>query len=120
MPKTVLVVDDDTDIRSLLTVALEQCGVTVATRSNGRECLQYLRTEPLPAAILLDVRMPDMDGLSVLETAHEEFESVPPVVLLTGTREPTADANVPAVADVLRKPFGIGDVETCLERVLDD
>src|SRR3712207_6653227 len=59
--KTVLVVDDDPDIRRFVSMALESEGYRVDCARNGREALEKVRREP-PDAILLDIMMPIMDG----------------------------------------------------------
>lgn len=117
MTKTVLVVDDDTGIRELLKFRLPKSGFAVEASANGRECLDVLRTEPLPDVVLLDVRMPDMDGLDVLETIRAEFGTALPVVLLTGT-EPRADTVATAATEYVTKPFTMDEVTACIRSVL--
>lgn len=116
MTRTVLVVDDDAGIRELLKFRLEKSGFTVVTGTNGQECLDYLRAEPLPELVLLDVRMPHMDGFDTLETIREEFTADLPVVLLTGTDPPT---DTVAVTERISKPFTMDEVVACVGRVLD-
>jgi CheY-like chemotaxis protein len=58
----VLVVDDDLDIRECLREVLHEAGFAVAEAWNGSEALTYLRANPPPAVILLDLFMPVMDG----------------------------------------------------------
>ncbi len=116
MTGTVLVVDDDAGIRELLKFRLENNGFAVVTGANGQECLDYLRTEPLPELVLLDVRMPRMDGLRTLETIREEFATDLPVVLLTGTEPPT---DTVTATEHISKPFTMDEVVTCVGRVLN-
>ncbi|MDP8922614.1 MAG: response regulator [Chloroflexota bacterium] len=65
--KTVLVVDDEDEIRGFLRLALEDKGYSVETARNGREALDKVRQDP-PDAILLDLMMPTMNGWSFLAT----------------------------------------------------
>lgn len=58
----VLIVDDHADIRETLAEILEGAGYSVATAANGVEALAFLRENPLPGLILLDLMMPVMDG----------------------------------------------------------
>jgi two-component system response regulator CpxR len=68
----VLVVDDDDDIRTAVQEVLEGEGYPTAGACNGREALEMLRsTEPLPALILLDLMMPEMDGWELLVRMDE-------------------------------------------------
>ena len=62
----ILIVDDDDDIRQLLKYNLEKNGFTTETASNGQECLQKIKNYS-PDLILLDVMMPNMDGIEVCE-----------------------------------------------------
>ncbi|MEJ6505114.1 MAG: response regulator transcription factor [Crocinitomicaceae bacterium] len=69
--KSILIVDDDEDIRSLLTYNIEKAGYDVDNASNGIECLKKIK-ENKPHLILMDVMMPEMDGLEVCEQIKSE------------------------------------------------
>lgn len=69
--KSILIVDDDEDIRSLLTYNIEKAGYDVDNASNGIECLEKIK-ENKPHLILMDVMMPEMDGLEVCEQIKSE------------------------------------------------
>ena len=69
--KSILIVDDDEDIRSLLSYNLEKSGFNVDIACNGKECLSKLKSKK-PNLILLDVMMPEMDGLEVCEQIKSE------------------------------------------------
>lgn len=113
MAATIHVVDDDAGIRQLLTFKLARHGFDVRTSTNGRDCIDALHTGSLPDVLLLDVRMPRMDGLDALERIRAEFETPLPVVLLTST-EPGADVAAARVG----KPFTVDEVLTAIERAL--
>ena len=72
--KSILIVDDDDDIRHLLSYNLEKNGFYVETAGNGKECLKKLKSKK-PNLILLDVMMPEMDGLQVCEKIKSEKEN---------------------------------------------
>lgn len=102
----ILIIEDDEDIREDLTAILTVKGFSVAASSNGKEALSRLRKETPPSVILLDLRMPIMNGWEFLAEQHEDPELARiPVIICSG------DANVdPAtIADnavgYLRKPF---------------
>lgn len=78
---TVLIVDDDPDIILVLKDLLEHTGYRVLVAGTGAEALAKVRAESI-SAVLLDLMLPDMDGLSVL-TLVKEFDSVLPVIMLT-------------------------------------
>ena len=71
--KVVLVVDDDDDIRTAVQEVLEEEGYSTAGASNGREALDLLlATNDLPALVLLDLMMPEMDGWELLAKMAED------------------------------------------------
>jgi len=84
---TVLIIDDDTDNREVVSKFLEKAGHTVRGAANGREALKELSAE-VPDAILLDVRMPDMDGIEVLKVLRSYARwAVIPVAIFTAYPE---------------------------------
>ncbi len=106
--RTVLVVDDEADIREVAAMSLETvCGWKVLQANSGVEALRMAR-ENRPDVILLDVMMPDMDGPKTLQALRTdgELESIP-VIFLTAKvqssdRKRFAEMGVSAV---LPKPF---------------
>ena len=106
----ILICDDERDIVAALKIYLEAEGYTCFTAFNGREALEVLRREKIHLA-LLDVMMPEMDGISALAKLREE--SNVPVILLTAKSEDTDKVlglNVGA-DDYVTKPFN--PVELC-------
>jgi DNA-binding response OmpR family regulator/anti-sigma regulatory factor (Ser/Thr protein kinase) len=84
-PGKVLVVDDDRDTRDLLQAALEQRGFTVVLTSSGKRALTLARQE-YPHLILLDLKLPGMDGYEVLQRLKGTPETADiPVVIITGS-----------------------------------
>ena len=84
MPAKVLIVDDEQEVVRLLEVILMRAGYAVAKAYSGRECLSLL-TRETPDVILLDIMMPGMSGLEVMESLRTIYGSVsmPPVIFLT-------------------------------------
>jgi CheY-like chemotaxis protein/two-component sensor histidine kinase len=80
--RSVLVVDDDADVRNLLRRSLEQDGMSVREATNGAEALELVMADP-PDLVLLDLMMPVMDGFEFLRRLPEAREAMPPVVVLT-------------------------------------
>lgn len=112
----VLVVDDDADLRDIYGTLLLEHGCDVAAACNGFEALAYLRTHRAPSLILLDVRMPVMDGGAFRrEQARDRALRAIPVVVVTGeTRSP----DLLNVAAILGKPLEAPDLIAALTRVL--
>ena len=69
--KSILIVDDEEDIRDLLSYNLKKAGFNVDVASNGKDCLSKIKSNK-PNLILLDVMMPEMDGLEVCEQIKSE------------------------------------------------
>jgi CheY-like chemotaxis protein len=113
---SVLIVDDDVDIREVLAEILEGVGFDVLTAPNGREALMTVRQMSVPpSVILLDLMMPIMDGYGFLEqrSLDPALECIPIAIVTAGhgvDRERIGDG-IPIVA----KPFECSD----LLRVLD-
>src|SRR5512147_1615162 len=86
MPKHILVVDDDPDIRQVLQDRLQSYGYAVDTASDGWAALRAL-ARTTPSGIFLDLRMPGMDGSEVLEHIRLQLPSIP-VVIITAASAP--------------------------------
>jgi len=81
----VILIDDDDDLCELLTEYLSHHGITLSTASNGKEGLARIAREDFSLAIL-DVMMPEMDGLEVLKVINAKYEYLP-VIMLTAKYE---------------------------------
>jgi len=105
---SILVVDDDADIRSSLTEILGDEGYRVAGVRNGREALAYLQEQTRPSLILLDMMMPEMDGwrFRLEQQRSPELASIP-VVILSAHGNVREAALALGAADYLRKPLSI-------------
>lgn len=78
----VLVVDDQPDIRELLSTVLSIKGFEVATADGGPEALELLSSEQTPDLVLLDVQMPDMDGWDTLSQIRGRYGDQGPLVVM--------------------------------------
>lgn len=119
--KTVLIVDDDNDIRDMLKEALELEGYQVRTAVNGLDALHFLtqKFEKINC-ILLDLMMPKMNGkelLTELQTSHPDLAEIP-VILLTANGKSTLDNLVPYASAKIKKPMELDvlyqTIKTCL------
>ncbi len=110
MSKTILVVDDEKDIRISLTGILEDEGYQVLTADNGIEALECARLE-LPDLVLLDIWMPGMDGLETLERLKTLFPQVT-VIMISGhgTIETAVRATKLGAFDFIEKPLSLDKV----------
>jgi CheY-like chemotaxis protein len=80
---TILIVDDDPDVRGVVKATVEAAGMTSAEAANGRIALDWLARHQPPALILLDLMMPEVDGFAFLEKIRDlkGMDEVPIVVL---------------------------------------
>ena len=106
MPKPrILVIDDDAGIRESLKMTLEYDGYDVAGAATGQEGLALVEREA-PDLVLLDLKMPGMDGLDVLTRLHSMHETLPVVMISAhGTGSAGAEATRKGALDFLEKPF---------------
>ena len=80
----VLVVDDDAEVRNVVSATLNKVGLKTAEAINGRAAFEWLATHPAPDLVLLDLMMPEMDGFQFLDRLREQPERFAvPVVVLT-------------------------------------
>lgn len=111
-PPLLLVVDDDADIREMLATILGSHGFDVTTASDGYEALLQLE-EMLPDLILLDMRMPRMNGWEFAKTLDARG-SRPPIMVITAAADPAARAAEIDAESWLAKPF---DINRALEQI---
>ncbi len=118
MAHKLLIVDDEDNLRSMLSAALAHHGFEITTAGNGREALDRVPTER-PDLIVLDVMMPDLDGFEVcrrLRTAGDRT----PVLFLTardGTDDKVRGLTIGG-DDYLEKPFSLDELVARIEAVL--
>lgn len=113
----VLLVEDDADIREAMGPLLTEEGYDVSYAENGHEALQHLRSEELPAIILLDLRMPVMNGWEFRAIQRDDPKlSLIPVV--TFSADGSAQAVAISAQGRLRKPLTSKEILTTIERVL--
>ncbi|HTN71263.1 MAG TPA: sigma-54 dependent transcriptional regulator [Methylomirabilota bacterium] len=116
---TILVADDDVDIRDILRDALNSLGARTVTAANGQECLDRAETDA-PDLILLDIEMPIMNGLDVLKALKERGNDAA-VIMITayGTIERAVQAMKQGAYDFIAKPFELDHVAVVVEKALE-
>jgi DNA-binding NtrC family response regulator len=117
-PPTVLVVDDDDRIRSLLMDTLSALGYSALGAKDGEEALTLVESDNLDL-VIADVRMPKMNGLSLLKNVKNKNPLLP-VLIITGYNFTyTKDQAMQSGADgFLAKPFRIGKIEELMRKAL--
>ena len=108
---SVLVVDDDKNVRSLYLDALSEAGHVVAVAVDGADALERLRADAVPCVVLTDVRMPRMDGWELSRAiAHDpDLSSIPVVVV-------TSDKILSFSSPARDKPFSVAELDGLVQR----
>jgi CheY-like chemotaxis protein len=83
---TVLIVDDEPDLREIFALWLNREGYTILTAANGADALQLLRTREIDA-LISDIRMPIMDGISLVRRIYEMQLLLPSIIFVSGFGE---------------------------------
>ena len=117
--QAVLIVDDDPDILTALQDLLEHDGFLVTAVSTCRDALTRVRTANF-AAVLLDIGLPDGDGLLVLETIQAIAPSLPVIVLTAFTSQDYRAKSLSRGAfSYLTKPYNRDEIRTVVRRAVD-
>ena len=113
----ILIVDDEPDIALILKLQLEDAGYRTVRAQDGVEALEIIRREAF-ALILLDIKMPRMDGLEVLSRIRG---AETPVVMMTahGSEDIAVDAMKKGALDYISKPFSTDDMLQKVARAID-
>ena len=114
----ILVIDDEEGVRSLLDTILSRKGYQVILAENGRKGLERFHREH-PDVIVLDLKMPEMDGLTVLKEIRRGG-SHQPVIILTGAWTAEAEQSTQAlgVTEYVEKEFSLHLLGDALKRIL--
>ena len=117
--RAILLVEDHGESRTSLAYVLERRGEIVHQAANGRAALAIARREPLHAMIL-DLKLPDMDGLSVLDGVLAEVPGLPAVVVTGfGSIDSAVEAMKRGASDFMTKPIQVEDLVVTLDRSIE-
>lgn len=112
----VLVVDDDPDVNYVIRNRIASHGYLVDSAENGEEALERM-AKILPDLVIVDVAMPGMNGLDLLQRIRESFQDVAVIITTAfGSERVVIDALRRGADDYLRKPFELSELRTVLER----
>lgn len=112
--RSILVVEDDEDIRSIVVDLLESEGYQTKSASNGQEALELLKEIAKPCLVLLDMMMPIIDGRTFLDKVmHDAFLAPIPVVVVSAIAD---KSNTQGAVGFLKKPIDIEVVLKLVER----
>jgi len=115
--KAVLVVEDDPAMRELVEVILVGAGYAVRTAADGQAALERVAQE-LPGVILLDMKMPRMNGWDFARAFRDRYGRLTPIVVLTAAPDAGQRAREVQAEGYLGKPFELDDLLRTVERYL--
>lgn len=119
---TIMVVEDNDDVRLMLKVGLEFKGYRVVEASNGWDAVGLVSRER-PDLILMDLRLPVLDGVEAacLLREHEDFRDVP-IIAITGhdSEEARADVRDVGFDEYIMKPVELDNLESTIARLLNE
>jgi CheY-like chemotaxis protein len=114
---SVLVVDDQKEIRELATLVLQDAGYTVHCAEHGAAALEAIKRQPL-AVILLDMHMPVMDGWEFVRRYRSSPDGHAPLVVMTAAHDARRYANEVDADRFLAKPFELDELLSTVEELV--
>lgn len=116
--KSILIIDDEKNIRLTMDQSLEPLGIAVRTAVNGEEALQKLGDTPA-GLVFLDLKMPGMDGMEVLRRIKEEWPETRVIIITAhGTVESAVEAMKLGAVDFIQKPFSPAEIRDLAIQVM--
>jgi len=117
-PRSVLVVDDNADMRSFVKIVLERAGFEAQVAADGRGALELQRAHPVDV-LITDIFMPERDGIEIIHQFKSAFPQVKIIAMSGGGRVSSMDY-LPVAAEigadlVLRKPFAAATLLSMLQ-----
>jgi DNA-binding response OmpR family regulator len=117
--KPTLIVDDEKNIRLALSMALEQLDIPVETAASGEEALEKIAAGGY-RVMLLDLRMPGLDGMEVLRRVTHEWPEIKVIIITAyGSIDLAVEAMKLGAVDFLQKPFDVSRVREMVRRILE-
>jgi DNA-binding response OmpR family regulator len=116
-PLRILIVDDNPDMREMMVLMVRRMGYAVATATTGTEALAHVRAQQVDM-MLLDLTMPDLDGVEVCRVVQSDAALQPLYIIITSARDTLKDKATCfalGAAAYLTKPFGARELHACLQ-----
>lgn len=115
-----MIVDDQLGIRLLLEEIIKSEGYESATAENGKQALDMIK-EKVPDLLLLDYKLPIMDGPEVLKNLEQQGLEIPAIIMSGLAEEAIAEKrNFAMVKEIFAKPFNIEKAKQCIVEILEN
>ena len=121
--RTILVVDDMSQIRNILSFSLRKEGYEIKVASNGKDALKYALGDKPPDLIILDIMMPGMDGYEVIKKirASDTTKDIPIIFLTANAQKKDVQKGIElGCNDYMVKPFKMGDLRQKIAALLNE
>lgn len=113
---TILIVDDEVNMRRILDATLHREGYRTVTAEHGAGALSVLKSQPVDI-VLTDLKMPGIDGMTLLRECNAQYPGIPLIMLTAhGTVETAVEAMKIGAFDYITKPFDIGEIRNALQK----
>ena len=117
---SVLIIDDDIKLCNVLSLVIKKAGYTTYTANDGRTGIEMLHKES-PAVVVLDLRMPGMDGIEVLKQIKKISSETPVIIITAYSRVQSAVEAIKLGAyDYLSKPFDNDEIVFTVQRAIKE
>ncbi|HAE87139.1 TPA: response regulator [Candidatus Marinimicrobia bacterium] len=117
--QSILIVDDEKNIRLTMSQALKQLEIETRTAVNGEEALEKMKETPA-TLMFLDLKMPGMDGMQVLKEVRKSWPGTRVIIITAhGNIEKAVEAMKIGAVDFIQKPFSPSEIRTLTQKVLD-
>ena len=117
--RPILVVDDDVTIAMTIESVLIEEGYTVVIAHNGKEALEFAEESP-PAVILLDMKMPVMDGWAFASAYRQQDKPHAPIIVMTAAHDSRQRASEIAADGFIPKPFDLDELLALINRYIPE
>jgi DNA-binding NtrC family response regulator len=116
--KKILIVDDELNMRLVLSAMLKKEGYEISAASDGKEALQILKSNKF-AVVITDLKMPGIDGMELLSAMTEHYPEIP-VIMITahGTIATAVEALKKGAFDYITKPFDLDDLKNIVSKAI--
>lgn len=118
-PRRLLVLEDEKEISDCLKEFLESENLSVQTAGNGKEALDILKYSPLPDLILLDMKMPEMNGWQFASEFHRLYGKSIPILVMSAAAQVELRAKEVGASEFIGKPFDLNDLIQKIHSILE-